>query len=281
MKTIVRANTLKHCLKQPNHHGKTIGFVPTMGYLHDGHLSLIRRCRTENDLCILSIFVNPTQFAPHEDFKRYPRNKKNDELLAKEVKVDIIFYPSIKEMYPTGYTTYIDVGTIGHVLCGKSRPHHFRGVTTIVLKLLNCIHPHKLYLGQKDAQQAIVIKKMLKDLNISTKVSIVPTVREKDGLAMSSRNVYLSKQQRSQASMIYQSLLYAKMKIRNGETNVSMVKSAMRRILNQNSFLKIDYLDCLNADTLMPIKKLQGKILIAIAVVIGKTRLIDNIIIRA
>jgi len=259
--------------------GKSIGFVPTMGYLHDGHLSLIRKCRKENDICVLSIFVNPTQFGPNEDFKKYPRDKKRDEMFAKREKIDIIFYPTEKEMYPSGYLTYVTVEQIENLLCGKSRPQHFKGVATIVAKLINCVTPDVMYLGQKDAQQAVVIKKMAKDLNYSTRIKVLPTVREKNGLALSSRNKYLTTDEYQQATSLYRSLKKAQRLVRCGEKKPSKIKKAIRERILKNPAVKIDYIECVNANNLEPIKKLNGKMLIALAVFVGKTRLIDNIVV--
>jgi len=262
-------------LKKKN---KSIGFVPTMGALHEGHLSLLRKAKKECDIVVLSIYVNPAQFGPREDFKAYPRDKKKDCLLAKKEKVDIIFYPSDKMMYPRRYLTYINVNEITSILCGKSRPTHFRGVTTIVGKLLNIAGPDVIYLGQKDAQQCIVIQKMIDDLNFPVKVRICPTVREKDGLALSSRNKYLSAKQRKEAVVLYQSLLLAKQHIRRGTKNIATIKNMMRKKIKKTSG-KIDYIECVDAKTLEPIKTIKGKILIACAVKFGPARLIDNIIV--
>jgi len=260
---------------------KTIGFVPTMGYLHEGHLSLIRRSKKENDITILSIFVNPAQFGPKENFKKYPRDKKQDEVLAKKEKVDIIFYPSIKKMYPMGYLTYINIGKTANVLCGKSRPGHFQGVATIVAKLINGVTPNAIYLGQKDAQQAIVVKRMVEDLNWNLTVRTLPIVREKDGLAMSSRNSYLNSQERKQAACLYQSLIVAKKIIRSGERRSTKIIEKVKKVVLKNPGAKIDYVACVDAKTLKPTKMIYKKTLIALAIFIGKTRLIDNIIIDA
>ena len=214
---IVRsAKTLRKIIQAHKNRRKTIGFVPTMGALHQGHGSLINRCRKENDFVVLSIFVNPTQFGPKEDFHRYPRPIKKDILFAKKEKVDIMFYPSKELLYPSGFLTYIEVNAISHVLCGSSRPTHFRGIATIVAKLLNIVQPDTLYLGQKDAQQVAVLRRMIKDLDFVATVRACPTVREKDGLALSSRNQSLTPEQRQEAPVLYQALKIAKSKIVSG-----------------------------------------------------------------
>jgi pantoate--beta-alanine ligase len=279
MKIITTISKMQAFAAKARRQGKQIGFVPTMGYLHLGHASLLKKCKKENPICVLSIFVNPTQFGPNEDYRRYPRNKKHDEMLAKKEKVDIIFYPSVKEMYPSGYLTYVSVEKITNVLCGHSRPGHFRGVVTIVAKLMNAISPDILYLGQKDAQQVAVIKQMVSDLRWPTRVNVVPTVREKDGLALSSRNRYLSPEARRQAVSLYQSLCLAQKLIAKGERDSRAIIQQMTKMIKQNSLSKIDYISCVDAKTLLPVKRLKGDILIALAVFFGKTRLIDNILI--
>src|SRR3990167_4209879 len=206
MRVVRSVRSIQQLIRKAKSAGKTIGFVPTMGALHDGHRSLLRRCHRENDLVVLSIFVNPKQFGPEEDFGKYPRREQADKKLAKKEKVDIMFVPTAEEMYPEGYLTYIEVERMTHVLCGKSRPGHFRGVTTVVGKLLNIVIPDVLYLGQKDAQQAAVVTRMVRDLNFPVLVKTCPTVREADGLAMSSRNQYLSTGQRKEAVVLYRSL---------------------------------------------------------------------------
>lgn len=277
MKIITTISQMQKASAQARRQGKTIGFVPTMGFLHEGHAALLRQCRKENDIVVLSIFVNPTQFGPNEDFRRYPRDKKRDVLLAKKENVDIIFYPSVKQMYPTGYLTNIHVREISNVLCGRSRPGHFDGVATVVTKLVNAVNPDVMYLGQKDAQQVIVLKQLAKDLNWPLRISVVPTVREKDGLAMSSRNKYLSASERIQALSLYRSLQHAKRSIKKGEHNPKVIVGHMRKIIEKNPSARIDYISCVDGNSFESIKRLKGNILIALAVFIGKTRLIDNI----
>ena len=257
--------------------GKIIGFVPTMGYLHEGHLSLLRIARQHADVTVMSIFVNPTQFGPNEDLDRYPRNFERDERLAKEEGCDVLFYPAVEEMYPQPYRTYVTVEEITQVLCGKSRPIHFRGVTTIVAKLFNIVKPHFAVFGQKDAQQAIVIKQMVRDLNFNLQILTGPIIREPDGLAMSSRNVYLSAEERKDALNLNHSLLEAKKLIELGERDAQKLQKRIKEILLQGKSARIDYIEIVDTTNLRPVEKLQGEILIALAVFIGKTRLIDNI----
>jgi len=277
MRIITDIAKLRKALTAARRKGKRIGFVPTMGCLHEGHLSLMDACRRENGLTVVSIFVNPAQFSPTEDFAAYPRQKKRDVLLAKKRNVDIIFYPSIKTIYPKRYLTYIDVKKITQTLCGHSRPKHFRGVTTVVAKLLNIVLPDVLYLGQKDAQQCVVIRQMTTDLNFPVQVKVLPTVREKDGLAMSSRNAYLTPKQRREATVLYRSLRQARQQVARGERRAATVTKNIRRLIRQDSKGRIEYVACVAADTLEPVKTLKGHILIALAVRFGKARLIDNI----
>lgn len=258
--------------------GYSVGFIPTMGALHRGHLSLIHRARQENNRVIVSIFVNPIQFGPHEDFKKYPRGLKKDALLCRRERVDIMFYPDAKEMYPDNYKTYVTVEDLSCVLCGKFRPVHFRGVTTIVTKLFNIVQPDIAYFGQKDAQQAIIIKRMVEDLNIPLKIKIMPTVREKDGLAMSSRNVYLNKQEREDAVVLSQSLNMAKHLIKRKILDSRKIIKKMAGLIKTKKTAKIDYIAIVDSENLNPIKKIKDNYLIALAVWIGKTRLIDNLI---
>ncbi len=280
MPIVKSIRTLRSLLQKARLKKKTIGFVPTMGALHGGHLSLIRICQKENDLTVLSIFVNPTQFGPQEDFKNYPREIKRDILLAKKENADIIFYPSAEEMYPSGYLSCVEVKEPGNILCGQFRPGHFQGVATVVAKLLNIVEPDVLYLGQKDAQQAIILKKMVKDLNFSVNVKICPTVRGQDGLALSSRNSYLTQEERQEAPILYQALLQAKKRIEQGEDNSQNIIGFIREHIEKNSSGKIQYIECVEGGSLRSLKKLKGKILIALAVFFGKTRLIDNILVN-
>jgi len=271
---------LRRVLNAARRKAKTIGFVPTMGCLHDGHAALMRRAKKDHDLCVVSIYINPKQFAPHEDFSRYPRDLRRDLALARKEKVDIIFLPSDNVIYPKSYLTYIDVEKLSGVLCGKFRPGHFKGVATVVAKLLNIVQPHVLYLGQKDAQQAVVLKTMVRDLDLPIAVRVVPTVRDKDGLPMSSRNVYLSASQRCQAAVLYRALQFSKARISAGERSAGSIVRSMTQMIRRASGGKIQYVACVDALTLKPFKTLKGWALIALAVFFGPTRLIDNISIR-
>jgi len=280
MRIIKKAKTIRAVLTKAKSQKKKIGFVPTMGALHEGHLSLLRRCSRENDISVMSIFVNPLQFGPHENFKNYPREEKNDLLLAKNENIDIIFYPSKKDMYPQCSLTTINVKKITENLCGRSRPNHFRGVTTVVGKLLNIISPTTLYLGQKDAQQCLCIQQMIRDLNYPVAVKVLPIIREKDGLAMSSRNKYLSTHERNEAPVLYQSLCLAKQKILQGARKTSEIIKLIRSTIQKKSSGRIDYIACVDAQTLQPLKYLKGRILIALAIRFRDARLIDNIGVR-
>ncbi len=260
--------------------GKRIGFVPMMGYLHKGHLSLIKKARCENDIVVISIFVNPTQFGPREDYRRYPRDFRRDKTLAKKAGADIIFYPEVKSMYASDHSTYVNVEEISETLCGRSRPAHFRGVATIVTKLFNIIPADNAYFGQKDAQQAFVIERMVGDLNIPVKIKMLPIVREKAGLAMSSRNAYLTKKERSEASVLFRSLLLARDLIKRTERKASNIIKCMKDLIRKNSSARIEYVSIVDTVELKNIKTLKGKVLIAVAARFGKTRLIDNIIVN-
>ena len=260
--------------------GKIIGFVPTMGYLHEGHLSLIRIARKRCDLLVVSIFVNPTQFGPNEDLNSYPRDFERDSKLCEKEGVDVIFAPSAEEMYPDGYSTWVEVkGPVTEVLCGAFRPGHFRGVTTVVAKLFNIVQPHFAVFGQKDAQQLVVIKKMTRELNFPVEIVAAPTVREKDGLAMSSRNEYLNEKERKVAPKIYQSLILAKNMLLRGERDTEKIKNEMRKFLENAKLIKVQYIDIVDADTLEPLKNARGRVMVALAVFLGRARLIDNIIV--
>ncbi len=260
--------------------GKSVGFVPTMGALHDGHLSLIKQARKDNDVVVVSIFVNPTQFAPGEDFERYPRDLSKDISLCKGEGVDIIFYPRINQIYPEDYKTYVIVNELSDVLCGRFRPGHFRGVTTIVAKLFNIIQPEIAYFGQKDAQQAIIIQQMKRDLNIPVKIRIMPIVRDSDGLALSSRNRYLTHTEREGASILFESLRKAKQMVNQGINDSRLIIRRMRGIIKKNKYAQIQYINIVDLNTLKPVEKVKQRTLIALAVYIGNTRLIDNIIVN-
>jgi len=258
--------------------GGIIGLVPTMGYLHDGHLSLIKKARRENDIVIMSNFVNPLQFGPKEDFATYPRDLDRDNKSAESVGVDYVFAPANEEMYPQGYDTYVEVkGPITEKMCGKSRPGHFKGVTTVVLKLFLITQPDRAYFGQKDAQQAIVIRKMVTDLNVPVKIITCPIVREEDGLALSSRNTYLSSEERLQALALPRALSAGRDMIMKGETDPLKVKQHITSMLESSPGIRVDYVEVVDGDDLSDLSVIKGKVLLAAAVYVGKTRLIDNI----
>lgn len=268
---------LKKIVTREKKRGKVVGFVPTMGFLHEGHLSLVRIARRKSDLLVVSIFVNPTQFAPHEDLKRYPRNLEKDMRLLRNEQVDLIFYPDTRQMYPHRYATYVEVEDLTRVLCGVSRPHHFRGVTTIVLKLFNIVQPHIAVFGKKDYQQAVIIKRMVKDLDLDVRIVLGKIVREKDGLAMSSRNIYLSKDERRDAVVLYKALQWIRQAYTKGLRNRITALARIRALIRQRGG-KIDYVEAVDKDTLLPVTRLRKGTLIALAVYFGRTRLIDNTI---
>jgi len=257
--------------------GLKVGFVPTMGYLHEGHLSLVREARKRTDRVVVSIFVNPTQFGPNEDYQVYPRDFDRDrELLSKEA-VDLIFYPSVEVMYPEGYKTYVEVKDLQDRLCGRSRPGHFRGVCTVVLKLFNIVQPEEAFFGWKDAQQVIILQKMVEDLNLPVKIVPLPLVRDDDGLALSSRNTYLSPEERKAALVLSRSLDLAAELIKSGEKRAEVIKNRMLELIQQEPRARVDYVEIVDLRTLEPLEQVQDNTLIALAVFIGRTRLIDNL----
>lgn len=260
--------------------GLTIGFVPTMGYLHEGHRSLIEAARANNDKVVVSIFVNPMQFAPTEDLESYPRDLEKDAKLCEEVGVDLLFHPEPNEMYTDGFCSYVDMNGLTTELCGRTRPTHFRGVQTVVLKLFNIVKPDRAYFGQKDAQQLAVIKRMVADLNVDVEVIGCPIIREADGLAKSSRNTYLSSEERKAALILSKSLKLGYELIKNGETDSKAVIKAISDSISTEPLAKIDYVDVVDFGTITPVDKIGKSVLVAIAVYIGKTRLIDNFIIE-
>jgi len=255
----------------------TVGLVPTMGFLHEGHLSLIRRAREECDHVIVSIFVNPTQFNPNEDLSKYPRDLDRDLKLI-EPLTDLVWMPSAEMMYPQGYQTWVEVEAITSPLEGTMRPGHFKGVTTIVAKLFNGVQPHKAYFGQKDAQQAAVIRQMVRDLNFPIEIVVCSIVREADGLAMSSRNVYLDTEQRKAATILFRSLSAAKELYDGGERNAEKIRSKMKDVLASEPLADVQYVSCADYDTLEELDEIKGKALLSMAVFIGNTRLIDNFV---
>lgn len=263
--------------------GLSVGLVPTMGYLHEGHKSLIDAARKENDRVVVSIFVNPMQFGPNEDLASYPRDLEKDAKLCEEAGVDLIFHPQPEEMYEQGFCTYVDMNGLTTELCGKSRPIHFRGVQTVVLKLFHIVTPDRAYFGQKDAQQLAVVKRMVRDLNVRTEIIGCPIVREADGLAKSSRNTYLNAKERQAALVLSRSLQTGKALVESGETDAQAVRRVITQEIEKEPMAKIDYVDVVDFETVTPINTIdtiQGSVLVAIAVFIGKTRLIDNFIIE-
>ena len=272
---------IKRYIKNAKNSGKTIGFVPTMGFLHQGHLSLIEKAKEENDIVVVSIFVNPTQFGPNEDFETYPRDMEKDTMLAEEAGADVIFNPSVLEMYPDESSTWVNVeGSITSVLCGASRPTHFRGVTTVVNILFSIVEPNKAYFGQKDAQQAAVLTKMVRDLHMNLELVICPIVRESDGLALSSRNTYLNEEERAQATILNKSLQLAVEAYLQGEKDTIKLIEIIKNSITTMPLAEIDYVSIYAYPTLSEIKTINQTAIAAVAVKFGKTRLIDNVIIE-
>ena len=277
MRLIKKAKEMQAISLAERRVGKRVGFVPTMGYLHEGHLSLVRRAREENDIVVVSIFVNPTQFGPREDFDRYPRDLERDAELLRKEGVDYLFHPTAEEMYPKGFSTFVEVKGLTEGLCGAKRPGHFRGVATVVTKLLNIVQPDRAYFGEKDFQQLQVIKRLVEDLNIPVEVVGCPIVREEDGLALSSRNVYLSREERESALSLYRGLKLAKELFEGGERDAEKIKREVEKlILSHPRVSKIDYVEIVDSKTLKPVKEVKEGDTIALAVFVGKTRLIDN-----
>ncbi|MFZ5626946.1 MAG: pantoate--beta-alanine ligase [Bacillota bacterium] len=260
--------------------GKSIGFVPTMGYLHEGHLTLMRKARTENEITVASIFVNPLQFGVGEDYEEYPRDLERDAPLAEAAGVDYLFVPTVREMYPRGYQTFVEVTEVTRGLCGASRPGHFRGVTTVVMKLFNIVKPDRAYFGWKDAQQVQVIRRMVEDLNLDVEIIPVPIVREADGLALSSRNVYLEPEERKAALVLSRSLKRAEELVAQGERQPEVIKAQVKQMIEAEPLAQIDYVELVALPDLTPLEQLQGQALLALAVRIGKTRLIDNTVLE-
>ncbi len=279
MKVLRTVQEIQAFSKAAKDAGKSIGLVPTMGALHEGHLTLMRRARQENDVVIASVFVNPTQFGPNEDFDAYPRRFEEDCKKMETIPVDAVFHPEPKEMYPEGYCTYVNVeGDITKKLCGAQRPGHFRGVATVVTKLMNLSRADRAYFGQKDAQQVVVVKRFVSDLNIPTEIVMVPIVREESGLARSSRNQYLSSEEKEAALVLSRSLKKGQEAFEGGEKDVETLKKIVRDEIETEATAVIDYVDIYSFPALLPIKKAEQPALLAIAVKIGKTRLIDNVI---
>lgn len=293
MRIIEDPHAMQHWALAERRAGKSIGFVPTMGALHEGHLSLVRRCRVENDWCVVSIFVNPLQFGPSEDLEKYPRDVERDTALLASESADIVFLPTPHTMYPPGFSMRVEEKVLSKVLCGASRPGHFAGVTTVVLKLFNLVQPTRAYFGQKDAQQARIIRQMVRDLAVPVEIVVLPIVREPDGLAMSSRNAYLTPEQRAEAPVLFQALDGARKLVDNGERSADTLVRYIRERIGTTSAeaaaaaaevaapaARIDYVSVVDFETLRDVSVIRGTVLIAVAAFFGTTRLIDNVIVK-
>lgn len=278
MKLVTTIAEVRQTVKAWKKEGLTVGLVPTMGYLHEGHQSLMANAKKENDRVIVTIFVNPIQFGPSEDLDSYPRDLDNDKAACQQMGVDLIFCPQVNEMYQPNFDSFVDVNGLTQALCGKKRPGHFKGVCTIVSKLFNITQPDRAYFGQKDAQQLAVIRRMVSDLNFDIQIVGCPIIRESDGLAKSSRNSYLSSQARKAAICLYQSIESAQLMIKKGEKSVGKIVETMQYIIEKQSLAKIDYIEFVDLQTLKPVEKLDQDSLCALAVYLGSTRLIDNFI---
>lgn len=278
MIVVDKIDDVRKIVKKQKSQGMSIGLVPTMGYLHEGHLSLVKKAKENSDFVCASIFVNPIQFGPNEDYDKYPRDVKRDVKLLEENGCDLVFIPSVEEMYPNERLTTVSVSKITNKLCGAYRPGHFDGVCTVVTKLFDIFTPDIAVFGQKDAQQVAVIKKMVDDLNIPVKIIKAPIVREKDGLALSSRNIYLDADERKAALVLSKSLKEAKIMLEKGEKNASLIINIVKEVLKQEPLCEIQYVSCVHPDTLEDLTTIDDKALIALACYIGKTRLIDNLV---
>jgi pantoate--beta-alanine ligase len=281
VEVLKKFTTIKTAIEEQKALGKSVGFIPTMGFLHEGHLSLVRESLQQTDCTVVSIFVNPTQFNPNEDLEEYPRDLERDLDLLLNLGADMVIIPEKEEMYPPGFKTYVEVTDLQDKFEGLSRPGHFRGVCTVVLKFFEIVNPDLAYFGQKDAQQATIIKKMVRDLNLDVDIRVLPIVREKDGLALSSRNVYLSKDQRKSALCLVKSLKEAERLIEAGEKDPRIIKKEMKRLVDAESFARLDYIEIVDLENLDPLDKIEGEALILVAVYFGKVRLIDNMVMQS
>jgi len=279
MQIVSTINEVRAQVKEWKREGLIVGFVPTMGYLHEGHASLMKRARLDCDKVVASIFVNPMQFGANEDLDSYPRDLEADAKLCESIGVDLIFHPEVEEMYADGFCSFVDMNGLTKELCGKSRPIHFRGVCTVVSKLFHIVTPDKAFFGQKDAQQLAVIRRMVKDLNMDIEVVGCPIVREEDGLAKSSRNTYLNEEERKMALILSKTIRLGEKLAEDGMTNAKELVAAMKENLEKEPMAKIDYVEAVSMDTIEKVDKIEGNVLVAMAVYIGKTRLIDNFII--
>ncbi len=280
MEIVSTVSDARKIIKEWKKKGLKTGLVPTMGYLHEGHLSLIKKAVSENDRVVVSIFVNPTQFGPGEDYETYPRDINKDSALCESAGADLIFHPEASEMYPDGSCTYVNMTGLTDALCGRSRPTHFQGVCTVVSKLFNIITPDNAYFGMKDAQQLAVIKRMVSDLNFDINIVGCPIIRESDGLAKSSRNTYLNAEERKAALILQKSIFFGESLVKKGERDAAFVINSMKEIIESEPLAKIDYVEIVDMNTMKNVSVIQGEILCAIAVYIGKTRLIDNFILN-
>ncbi|MBO5486111.1 MAG: pantoate--beta-alanine ligase [Eubacterium sp.] len=279
MKIVSTVEEVRAEVKKWREEGLTVGLVPTMGYLHEGHKSLIDKAVEQNDKVVVSVFVNPIQFGPTEDLATYPRDLQRDSALCENAGADLIFHPEKEDMYFDDFCTYIDMENLTKGLCGKTRPTHFRGVCTVVGKLFNIVQPDRAYFGQKDAQQLAVIRRMVRDLNFNLEIIGCPIIREEDGLAKSSRNTYLSPEERQAATILHKGLTKGEELVRGGEKNAATVVNAIREVIETEPLAKIDYVEMVDFDNIQPVETIEGTVLTAVAVYIGKTRLIDNFIV--
>lgn len=281
MRRVTTVAELRQAIQAARQSGKRIGFVPTMGYLHAGHRALMTTARAETDFVVVSIFVNPMQFGPNEDLARYPRDLERDTALCESVPADLLFHPGVEEVYPDGFQTKVTIGGVTEGLCGASRPGHFDGVATVVAKLFNMVQPDVAFFGQKDAQQVAVIQRLVRDLNIPVTIRPVPTVREPDGLALSSRNTYLSAAEREAALVLSRTLFWAEALVKSGERDLEALQAAMVERIAAEPLARIDYVSIVDPVTLQPVARLDGSALAALAVRVGATRLIDNLLLTA
>ncbi len=277
MITVTRVAEMKRLARGWRAEGKRIGFVPTMGYLHEGHLSLVRESKRRTDVTVVSIFVNPTQFGPNEDYKKYPRDLAKDSAYLEGAGVDVLFHPAASDVYPPGYRTSVEVEGLQDRLCGKSRPGHFRGVATVVLKLFDIVAPDQAFFGAKDAQQVLIIKRMTADLDLDVEVVTCPLVREPDGLALSSRNAYLGPAERKAALSLSAGLRWAEKAAAAGERDPARLVAGIRTVIEAEPLARVDYVEAVDPETLEPMAELRGEVLIALAIFIGPARLIDNV----
>jgi pantoate--beta-alanine ligase len=280
LETIHTVEWMKQVARQARQEGRLVGLVPTMGALHEGHLSLVRRAVAECRPVIVSIFVNPTQFGPHEDFEQYPRRMETDRKLLEQAGVEYVFAPESREMYPEGFHTWVNVEGLSERLEGRIRPGHFRGVATVVLKLLEIVQPHKAFFGRKDAQQAQLIRRMARDLHLDSEIVVCPIVREPDGLALSSRNAYLTPEQRSAATVLHRALDGARRAIERGERDAVRLAAGMREVIRSEPLAQLDYAELVDEETLEPVTRLRGTCLGLVAARFGGTRLLDNLLVE-